>query len=271
MLYKNAKKTLNEINHHKVFFIGLVIIQTLFVIAFAFSFLNFHLKILEDARGIIEPLQEANYNPDTIDAGQPFLDDPLAVYQSYQAMVRDVYWLVGWLLLIFIFFGGLLWTGSHQMLSHQKFSIKKFTQMWSKFVATFLVLIIPFLALCYYIIRLVLFANEPTEVFSSYLKVIGIVFIIIYYFTLTTFSSITLPWKSFVRRSFEKTKNLPKTIPVLLINTALVSFGIYLIYRTLVNQQLTSYMIFATFVLIVIFVITRLYWIICIKDEKNIS
>ncbi|MDP3733715.1 MAG: hypothetical protein Q8R37_00665, partial [Nanoarchaeota archaeon] len=234
------------IQKHKFLFLLLIVIQTIFIIAFAFTFLNFHLKILENARGIIEPLQNANYDPDSIDAGKPFLDHPLSVYQSYQAMVRNLYYLIGSVLILTFFFNGLLWAGSQQLVDRQRFSIQRFAAYWSRFAAIFLALVIPFLMLCYALVRVIAVADDPGSLFSSYAKAAAFIFVIIYYFGLVAISSMTMPWKSIVAESWTKAKNLSTTIPVFLINTVFIAASVYFIYRTVSLQSLNSYLVIAT-------------------------
>lgn len=268
-LQKNASKTFQEIRQHNFFFLILIAIQTIFIVAFAFTFLTFHLKILESARGIIEPLQNANYDPNSIDAGKPFLDNPLSVYQNYQAMVRNIYYLMSLVLILTLFFNGLLWAGSQHLVSNSPFFIKRVAAYWVKFAAVFLALVIPFLMLCYFFIRIVTVADDPGGLFSLYAKIAVFILVIVYYYGLVALSTITMPWKSMIKESWRKAKTLSKTIPIFLINTAFITASIYLIYRTLSSQNLNSYLVLATFVLIIVFVVTRLYWVVSMTDESK--
>lgn len=260
---------LQEIKQHQFLFLMLIVIQTIFIVAFAFTFLNFHLKILESAKGIIEPLQNANYDPDSIDAGKPFLDNPLQVYQSYRAMVRNMYQLMGSVLLLTLFFNGLSWAVSQQLLHHHRFSIKKIVEYWSKFAALFLTLIIPFLALCYFLVRMIALADDPSWLFSFYAKIAGFILVIVYYLGLVALSTMIMPWRSIARESWRRAQNFSTTIPVFLINTAFITASIYLIYRTVSSQSLNSYLLLATLLLIIVFVVTRLYWIVSIDEGKR--
>ena len=60
-LKEGLKKTWLNIKEHKYLFFLIVFLQIVLLIALAGFTYNYQLKILENARGVIEPLEQANY------------------------------------------------------------------------------------------------------------------------------------------------------------------------------------------------------------------
>lgn len=262
-LKSKAKTTLRKINDNKFLFVLLFTIQILLIITFAFTFLTFHLKILEDARGIIEPVENANFDSEQLQDGQVFLDNPYTIYQSYNAMLKDLTYLLTYLIGIFIIFNGALWMVTHKLVSRTKFSLRPFI----KFVTTFITGLLPFFLIAYLLLKNVLLSDNPTDEFSKFVKICVFIFGVIYYFLLCFFTNInTKSWKLFVRKSLNLASDLKKTIPVLLVNIILIGLAVYLIYYMLANQ--INQIVIGTIILILTIIITRIYWITCLNENN---
>src|SRR3989338_8091778 len=151
-LKRGLKETFSSVKRHKLIFILLVILQLLALITFSYTFIIYQVKILENAQGITEAMQNANFNPDSIQACEPFIKDIYSVYQNYDSLLKQIYQLLLWLFLLFIIFNGLLWIGVHYMLKEisKKFS---FTGTAIKFLASSFILILPLMLLFYFIFK----------------------------------------------------------------------------------------------------------------------
>src|SRR3989338_6024973 len=137
-LKEGLKKTWLNIKEHKYLFFLIVFLQIVLLIALAGFTYNYQLKILENARGVIEPLEQANYNATSIEAGMPFTTDMLKVYQNYQEMKKNIFALISWLGGLILIVNGTLWLLSHLM----KLEIPLSTLSWIFQVVIYSVMII---------------------------------------------------------------------------------------------------------------------------------
>ncbi len=260
-LKRGLKKTFSLVKRHKLIFILLIILQLLALIAFSYTFIIYQVKILENTQGITEAMQNANFNPDSIQAGEPFIKDIYSVYQNYNSLLEQMYLLLLWLFLLFIIFNGLLWIGSHYMF--KEISRKIFLiSTASKFLASSTILLIPLMLFFYFI-----FKNNIT-LLSSYGWVLLILTGVVYYLLLVSLAFINIKsWKIFLKQILTKSiKKIHLTLIVLIINLIIISGSIFLIYLSS-DQIILS--IITIILLGIILVLTRLFWLACLQEENK--
>ena len=260
-LKRGLKETFSSVKRHKLIFILLVILQLLALITFSYTFIIYQVKILENAQGITEAMQNANFNPDSIQAGEPFIKDIYSVYQNYDSLLEQMYQLLLWLFLLFIIFNGLLWIGSHYLFKEISRKIS-FTRTAIKFLASSSVLLFPLMLLFYF-----LFKNNIT-LLSSYGWVLLILIGVVYYLLLVSLAFIHIKsWKEFLNQILNKGfKKIYLTLIVLIINLIIISGSIYLIYLTS-NQIILS--IITVILLGIVLILTRLFWLACLQEENK--
>ena len=262
-LKRGLREVISSVKRHKLIFILLIILQLLSLIAFSYTIIIYQVKILENAKGITEAMQKANFNPDSIQAGEPFIKDIYSVYQNYDSLLKQIYQLLLWLFLLFIIFNGLLWIGVHYMLKEisKKFS---FTGTAIKFLASSFILILPLMLLFYFIFK------NNIAFLSSYGRALFILTGIVYYLLLISLAFIHVQsWKEFLKQILTKGfKRIHLTLIVLLLNLMLISGSIFLIY--LASEQIILSII--TIVLLgIVLIISRIFWLACLQEEDKNS
>lgn len=265
-LYRGLQKVGTSIREHKLLFLLLIILQIAFIAALAYTTITYQVKILKTAQDIIQPLQNANYDAESIQQGQEFLSQIAGIYQAYQSLIQQIVRLALWWLGLFLVVNGALWVVSHQML--EEFSWKKAGKQWMKYVTAAFILLGPFLLVIYFILKMLIRAQIDPEKFGSMLMYLLYSLGIIYYLMINAFASLHTPtWKEFARHFFTTTiKKIHRTILVLIINLILLAGATYLIYYFMELNQNFALMMITSGILIFLIIVARLYWIACLQE-----
>lgn len=257
-LLKNIKRTFNSIKKHKLLFIFLIILQICLILTLSYTFLLHQVKIMENAQDVLQPLDEANYDPQKIETGQPFLKDALTIYNSYQEIEKSVYSFFFYFFLIFLTLNGLLWLGAHYII--KKRSLKTIARQYQRYFLSVIVLFALLFSLIYLTINY--FFSQIELIFLSMA-----LFLITYYFILIAFT--LLSSKKWLKAIFiVSLKKIRKTLLVLFINLALIAFSFSLIYLTLES----TLVLLASFIFIVVLLLTKILLIVSLEEivyEKN--
>lgn len=279
-LLKNGfKKTLQAIKEHKRVFILLIVLQAIILALSGVVFINYQLKIFADIEGVTLPLAQANYNETSLQQGMPFLENVGSVMKSYNSMLRHFLEMVLWVAGIFIFINGGLWLLSHWMVeAADKKSLKKYFNQWLKFLAAFLVILLPFVILGYLLFKVffTLELSPDSDQFKVIFQVLPYLMMMAYYFLLVAFALVNInSWKEFVKKWFEvSVKKIYWTLIILLINLILILVGLGLISLAMSYESTQSLLFVLTPVFLLILVLTRIFWIVCLRelardDEKS--
>ncbi len=253
-LAQGWKDTIAGIRQHLGLVLIILLLQIVLVAAVAVVGVTYQVKILENAKNIIEPLQNANFNADSLQQGQPFLNDFQSVYVNYQSLIKNLIALGGWLTGIFLIINGWLWGLSHRLLGG-----KGFLTIWAKYIVASIVLLGPFLGVTYYVLRgLLNLESDPLSAISPG-KILAYLGLAAYYFLLVAFASIGAPtWKQFIKSFFRAgITRIYKTIVVLLINLVLLGGNLYLIYYAMNNLPFAM-VVTLSLLFFVVIVLTRL-------------
>src|SRR3989338_7036439 len=119
-LKKGLRTTINSIKRYRLLFALIVILQIIFVVSSLALGTQYLFKILEDAQGIIVPLENANYDSQKIEQGESFTPDYASIYSNYNSMMQNVILFALWMSLLFLLFNGSIWVFSHWLLQEQQ-------------------------------------------------------------------------------------------------------------------------------------------------------
>jgi hypothetical protein len=264
-LKRGAKRTFQVIRKNKLLFISLIILQIIFIAMMAYTGYSYQIKILENAKGVMEPLEDANYDPENIKAGGEFTGDGLAIYKSYKNMRNNVLNMIAWMLGIFVIINGLLWTITHRMFG--KINFKDFGNQLLKFIVTSIVFLVPYIIISYSILKGLLKADMAIEAVSSAVRIATYVFMLFYYLMIVALAFIDIKsWKEFVKTWIKVgLKKAHWSLIVLLINLLLFLASIYLLSIN-VDETTFGLMLLFSFILVVVVVLTRIFWIASLKE-----
>ncbi len=265
-LYRGLQDVAKSIREHKILFIVLILLQIGFIAALAYITINYQVKILNTVQEIIQPLQNANYDPESIQQGQEFISQIAGIYQAYRTLIQQVLYLAAWWLGLFLVVNGALWVLSHQIL--ERISWKNIGKQWMKYAAATAVLLGPFLLAIYLILKGVMKAQVDPDKFGELLKYLFYSVAGIYYLIINAFASLNaVSWKEFVGYFFTTAiKKIHRTMPVLIINLSLLSGAAYLIYYFMEINPNFAWMMAASVLLMKLIILTRLYWIACLRE-----
>lgn len=267
---ESLKKTWLSIKEHKYLFFLIVFLQIVLLMAIAGFTYNYQLKILENARGVIEPLEQANYNATSIEAGMPFSTDMLKVYKNYQEMKKNIFTLISWLGGLFLIVNGALWLLSHKILGTIK-SWKEAGSAYLKFLTASLIGLAPFFICSYFILSNLMKLEIPLSTLSWIFQVVIYSVMIIYFFLITSFAIMEIKsWKGWLKVWFRLAfKRIHFTLIVLLINLLLIFASLYLIYFFM-NENTFGLMMFCSLLLILILAFSRIFWIAGLREiDRN--
>lgn len=265
-LQEGLKQVGRSIQQHKILFVLLILLQIIFIVTLVYVTITYQVKILNTAQLIIEPLQNANYDAESIQQGQEFISQISGIYQAYWSLIQQVTLLAAWWLGLFLVVNGALWVLSHQML--EKSSWRNTGKRWIRYATATLVLLGPFLLAIYFMLKMAIRAQIDPDKFGQMLMYLLYSLGIIYYLMINAFASLNAAtWKEFAQH-FGATaiRKIHRTLPVLIINLALLSGTAYLIYYFMELNQNFALMMISSGILIFLIVLTRLYWIACLQE-----
>ena len=111
------KKTLHSFTHacktHKKLLLLLFVLQVIYIAIISYINVTYHLVIAQEMNAILTPLQTANYDPELIQAGIPFLQDIAQFYEHYQNLLSSLQKLVFYQVLVFLVLGVFMWAVTH--------------------------------------------------------------------------------------------------------------------------------------------------------------
>lgn len=267
----SLKNVLKIVLNRKLFFILLILIQILYLVAGASTLLHFQVKILEDVQGITNPLETANFDEKAIEAGQPLLKDILPIYERYKSLRTNLYLFAGWQLLLFLVLNGILWIASHKMLYKTKFKITDWLKQCLKFTVSTILFLITFIGVVYFLLKTFFWQEIMAGSITSASDTILILFLVSYYFLMSAFALITTSsWKLFLKQFWDATfSKIFVGGTLFIINLALIVGILVAIYFLTLNPQLFLIALVLLLLLMISVVILRLIWISILQNAKN--
>lgn len=264
--------TFQSIRKKKLLFVLLIVLQILFGVCFLYIVLKYQLKILESAQGILQQLQNANFNADTLQAGQPFLPDSLALYKSYRSLIDDIKVMVLWLAGLFLIVNGSVWIFSHYILLGKKLSWKERLQMilsqWLKFAALTIAIYGIIVVAGYFLLKYLIVQEVDVDSFGRVFQILLYSSAIVYFFLAAGFSIISASsWREFLKHFFSVAiKKIHKALLLFVVNVLAIAATLFLIYRSMEYFENFPLALFFSVIFVIIVVIARLWWIACLQE-----
>src|SRR3989344_7916390 len=100
----------------KLLFLGLFLLQLLFVGLVLTVSAHYQILIFADLQGVIVPLQEANLDQASLEAGNLAIKEMLPLLQSYNSLVGHARAWVIWLIILFLAINSWIWLLSFNLI-----------------------------------------------------------------------------------------------------------------------------------------------------------
>src|SRR3989344_826918 len=133
-LAQALRRTYKVITKHWLLMGVLVLFQLALFVSLGYVGLTYQMKIFENIQGVLDPIQNANYNATSLQEGGLFTAEYARVYESYNSLVGNVKGLLIWILIIFLIGNGLIWVATLDLIHPETKSWKKRSQCWLKYV-----------------------------------------------------------------------------------------------------------------------------------------
>ncbi len=273
------KKTLSGIKEHKFLFGLLVLLQVLLLGIFLYLSITYPAKILTDVSGIIGPLENANYNATSIQAGSPFTTEFPAIIQSYRTLTEHLKELALWLLGIMLLVQPGLWLLTLHLLEEKKSVHQKelafwdrtshYLRTWLKYILTLLVfVIVPLLFIAIILKSLSGIVLQTEESIFAVVKWVLILFLVFQYFLLVALGLLNSPtWKRFVwdflRVAFKK---IHWNLLVLLINGMVLGGILFAIGWSMSNENFFLVTLLLSLLFVLALVLSRIFWCASVQE-----
>ena len=271
-LQQSLKRTFSGLRQHKFLFMITIISQMVFITALVYIGLTYQLKIVENSQYILQAMDSAQYNAESLQQGQPFVADYLQLYQHYQTLITVVIQAAIWLSGLFLTGMGVLWLFSHQIISPAISSWKRKLTLAGKeiikIISAIIIFLAPIVLIGYWWLRSMV---EPDpELILSRLKIMGYLLLVTYYLLLVALAFVSSGWKIWIKQFVKAViKNIHKTLLVLLINATLMMGSLFLVYYSLEIIESFPLLVVASILSLILMVLTRVWWIACLQEITN--
>ncbi len=255
-------RTKTALFSQKKLFLLLFLLQFLFIGLMAVIALNYQLRLFNDLQQVIDPLQKANLDQASLEAGNPVLDDLLPLLRGYRQLSVHVRQLAWWLALLFLGGNGLLWGLSFSLI--QKRPLKELFQIWLKSLALGGL----FLAALFIAVKII-FNNwfDPEEMAASLklsFKIAVGVSLIIYYLFLTAMAQAnSKSWKEFFKKTSFSFSRIYYFTPIFLINLSLIGGSLYFILTG--NNYPLGLILLLIILFFIIIIASRIFWLTAVN------
>lgn len=268
-LKKGLQHTLHSSRLHPLLLLVLMAMQLAYLLLFSVVAVNYQLALLQDAQSIIQPLQQADYDPNSLQEGKPFTTDTLQLYRSYRSLIHHLQSLILWVVGLFLFLNGALWIWSHQLLyparKPQRVLLARRAVKYF-FCAGMLSAL---LALAGYVLhRTVALEQTAADPVGKALQWFFVLFLALYYGFLVSAAFIdVMTWKQFgkVVTGVGMAK-IHWTMLVAVVNIILLAVPVIGMYYAMDAWQNFPLLVLLGVLFIVLLVFTRLFWISALHE-----
>ncbi len=273
-LQRGLSKTFSSIKRHKGLFGLITLLQIIFVVSSLWLGAQYLIKILENTQGIIGPLENANYDSQMIEKGEPFTPDYALIYHSYQSMLKNITVFASWLALLFLVFNGSIWLLSHWMMQDErswKTRAKEGAHFFLKAWASTLLLLGPFIAISYYVLLHFIRISDTFSRIAVILKSLLIALFVLYYFLLVALAIAPhCSWKGFfsawIRLSII---NFRKTVTLFFSMMIVLLMVLAALYAAVEYEKSALLLLLLGSLSMLVLVVTRLFWIAGIQEIRQ--
>lgn len=258
-LQESIKHTWTSIRKHPYLFLLIILLHILLIGILIHLLLNYPAQILGDVQGIMQPLEEANYNATSIQEGALFTPELGNVFQSYSSLKSHVYRLMTWIGGIFVFILAAIWILTTRIVNEVKEKeIKHLILAWGKYLGIGIIFsVVPFLIS--YLILTTFFDIESTSTAGGLLWLVMGIILIFYYFGLVGFALIYQKriWTNWIKVAFRR---IHFSLAILLLNLFIflvLGAGIYLL------MEVTGWFVLGIILAILLFIaviLARIFW-----------
>ncbi len=255
------RSTLHAVKKRKGLFTLFCLFQLLFLIILSSVFIHYQLVLFDDLVAIGAPLETLNFDEESLQAGAPLVDNPIALLASYRSLINNIISLLTWLSVLVLIINPLLWicasfmqsSGFSKSISFGR-KIIIFSKMWLKNVTALLAIFLPF-GILYYVVVL-RWIGSLNPFFLLITRIFVALFFILFYVFLVASSRIEIAsWKKYIF-SIKRivTTHFFSSLLVVLFSLALpVLLASCLYYATLIQENFTLMVISAILFVISLF------------------
>jgi len=258
-LRESFEQAWKSIKKHPYLLIFLVLFYIALVGISIYLILNYPAQILEDVQGIMEPLENANYNATSIQEGMPFSPELGKVFTSYNSLINKIYYLSLWLAFILIIVQAGIWILTVRIVSDKvEHELKEGALAWGKYLM--MVVLFSFLpVIISYLILNTFFNIESTSTATILLWLVLGILLLFYYFGLVGFALIyhQKVWSSWVKITFQK---IHFNLAVLLINLAVILLFVLGAYFLMFIEGWAFLALLCGLLLFLTLILTTLFW-----------
>ena len=261
------KSTFNQIKKRKRLVISIFLIQVILFLSIFLTGITFQVLGINEARQVIEPLQNSYISPDNLDAANELAKNFEGISKSYKAMWKYMRYSIYIPFMIFILLNGIIWVMTHSLKRKVNFNEK--SKQWLRFAGINLIVFLPYFLLADWYISRIFTADVEVNNFVRNLWIIGYAFIPLYYIAVSGFALIGKSWKKMCKQFYEKAiKKIYVTLPIAVVLHGLIAGSGYILFLTLDKEVPNLLSVFSAGALFfAIILITRLIWINYMQNE----
>ena len=243
-------------------FLALFLLQSLLLFFMIVISGYYQIILFADLQQVLGPLQEANLDQASLEAGGQFLEDAAPLLSGYHRLVRHAQaWLL-WISLLFLTVNGWLWVLSFNLI--EKTNFKQLARIWLNYVAAGIVLLVLFYLAAALFLGDVFTTVNLTNAISESLRNLFIAIMLFYFLFLSVIAkSNQNSWRWLIKEMLRLRGSLHYLLPVFILNSGLLVLIIFFIFK--VNENLLLVLLLAI-LLILAFIITRLFWLMTVAQ-----
>lgn len=266
LIRKALQNLLRSMRTEKKLWITLFFLQLVVLGVFLSLFLSTQLRAMQEMQVLLQQVQGANYNPSELQEGEPFLQDPLVVYQSYRALKEQLLKFLWQSSLLYLLGQGLLWLLT-QSLVHRLLQ-KPFAR--GRYVLQFLgstFLLALFFVASYLLIKKQFTLQMEITLFQQTLRSLVVVFVVLYYLVLCAYA---LPpihsGKLFIKQwFFTAIRKYYVSIPLLLLSLLPAALSLAVIYYALLRSSFLVVSLCSLLFVALLFA-GRIFWVFTVTE-----
>ncbi len=266
LLNKSFRNFIDSVKRNPGKVMILLFLQLIVVASILFSIGVFQYKIMEEVIGIISPLQDANFNLNSIQEGGTFLPNEQKVIDHYNNIKKFVYYFIGSILFILLTLNWSLWVLVEKIVRKDT-SWKKH---WLKYSSMVLLFSFLFVLTIYFFGEKIMIKGMQQQIIPNEIYFLFVLSAMYYYFFLAGVGVCTIKsWKSFIASWLNFTiEKVSRMGPIFVLLTTLSTIPIYLIFYFEGKSYVLSIGLLILF--IILQAATKLFWRHWVKlNEKS--
>lgn len=268
LIQKGLKSSWDAARRNAVLLVSTVVLQLVLMVVLVFLLQSFQMTFLEDMQYVLLPLENIDYNPESVTDSSSFIEEVHTVYKSIQLFKEHLLSFALQLSVILVVFNGFLWVASHALLRKKKLAL--YLKMWLNYVLLSVIFMALIFIVANLLMRNLLAFDVTTDLISNYFYFFAVFFAVFYYLLLIGLA--------FLDQSFSKIlsavygigiKRFFHSAGIFLIVFGTILLNLWLIHFSISSQKLFSLVIPSTVLLGVVLVVTRIFWITVINEKNN--